>query len=273
MTSRPQAAGRGLTRESLLATAAQLFARKGYRATTLEDIAGELGLKKASLYHYIRSKDELLADIYQQIFDRIEAAVAPLAALDLPVDERLRRMVHAHIAVVTAELPSLSVAFSEESELPTELQRGIRHRKRAHEALFEKVIAEGQRQGVFRPGSVRLMVLALLGMCNWIYKWHRPDAADPGAVEEIAAEFALILESGIRPGERRSGAHPRFSNLDEAFEPADQSVKRVRAELERLEAELSETRERLRDGLAGGVGLRSIEGLADPAPRRERGRS
>src|SRR5580693_772867 len=166
---------RGISRETLLATAAELFARKGYRATTLDDIAGELGLKKASLYHYIRSKDELLADIYQQIFDRIEAEVAPLVSLDLPAGERLRRMIHAHLTVVTAELPSLSVVFSEESELPADLQRGIRHRKRAHEALFEKVIAEGQREGVFRPGSVRLMVVALLGMCNWIYKWLRPE--------------------------------------------------------------------------------------------------
>ena len=94
VSPRPQSTGRGISRSALLATAAELFARKGYRATTLDDIASELGLKKASLYHYIRSKDELLADIYQQIFDRIEAEVAPLVSLDLPVDERLRRMVN-----------------------------------------------------------------------------------------------------------------------------------------------------------------------------------
>lgn len=253
-----------MTRESLLSTAAGLFARKGYRATTLDDIAGDLGLKKASLYHYIRSKDELLVEIYQQIFDRIDAAVAPYARSELPVDERLRRMVHVHIAVVTAELESLSVVFSEEAELPDELQRGIRHRKRAHEALFENVIAEGQRQGVFRPGSVRLMVLGLLGMCNWIYKWYRPDAADQTSVEDIAAEFALIVESGIRSGERRDGARPRFSNLQEAFQPAERSVKRLHAELERLEAELHDAHERLRDGLAGGFELHAIDTSATP---------
>jgi AcrR family transcriptional regulator len=268
----PQApAGRGISRETLLATAAELFARKGYRATTLDDIAGELGLKKASLYHYIRSKDELLADIYQQIFDRIEAEVAPLVSLDLPAGERLRRMIHAHLTVVTAELPSLSVVFSEESELPADLQRGIRHRKRAHEALFEKVIADGQREGAFRSGSVRLMVLALLGMCNWVYKWLNPDAADQVTVDGIAAEFALMVESGISSGDRRSGAWPRFANLDEAFEPAERSVKRTRAELERLESELAEARERLRDGLAGS-GLRAVPAPTDPSPRTPRKR-
>lgn len=278
MTTRAQPAGRGISREVLLATAAHLFARKGYRATTLDDIAGELGLKKASLYHYIRSKDDLLADIYQQIFDRIEAEVAPLVALDLPAAERLRRMIHAHIAVVSAELPSLSVVFSEEWELPAELQRGIRHRKRAHEALFEKVIAEGQRDGAFRPGSVRLMVVALLGMCNWIYKWLRPEEADQVTVDAIAAEFALMVESGITTGAgaggRRSGAWPRFASLDEAFGPAGRSVERLRAELERLEAGLGEARERLRDGLAAAPALHSAPPAgreAGPNPSRKRG--
>ena len=271
MVPRPQTAGRGLTRETLLATAAELFAGKGYRATTLDDIASALGLKKASLYHYIKSKDDLLADIYQQIFDRIEAVVAPLVSADLPVDERLRRMVHAHMSVVTAELSSLSVVFSEESELPPALQRGIRHRKRAHEALFEKVIAEGQRQGVFRSGSVHLMVLAMLGMCNWTYKWYRSDAAEQHGVDEIAAEFALILESGIRPGDRQGGARPRFSNLDEAFEPADRTIRRMRAELEQLETELDEARGRLQDGLAGSRELRPVKGQVDSATQKRRG--
>lgn len=271
-TPRAGTASRGLSRQALLTTAAELFARKGYRATTLDDIASELGLKKASLYHYIDSKDDLLAAIYTEIFDRIEAAVAPLASLPLPVDERLRRMIHAHLAVVSAELPSLSVVFSEESELPEELQRRIRRRKRSHDALFEAVIADGQRDGVFRPGPARLKVVALLGMCNWIYKWLRPEAADPATVEEIAAEFALIMESGIKPhgtagtGEPASGAWPRFASVAEAFGPAEAGIARLRGELDRLTAELAEVKERLRDGLAGGVEPRPVRTATDPAP-------
>jgi AcrR family transcriptional regulator len=270
-TPRTAPASRGISRQTLLTTAAELFARKGYRATTLDDIASELGLKKASLYHYIGSKDELLADIYAEIFDRIEAAVAPLASLPLPVDERLRRMIHAHLAVVCSELPSLSVVFSEESELPAESQRRIRRRKRAHDALFEDVIAQGQAAGVFRPGSPKLKVVALLGMCNWVYKWLRPQAADPAIVEEIAAEFALIFETGIKlatdggASGAANGAWPRFASLDEAFGPAGAAIDRMRGELDRLAAELAEAKERLRDGLAGGVGSRPETGNADPA--------
>ena len=205
MPASPSAAGRGLARSDLLAVAAELFARQGYRATTLDDIAGELGLKKASLYHYISSKEDLLCEIYQRIFDRVEAAVAASAAPGPAVDERLRRMIHAHVHVVAAERDMLAVVFQEEAELPPEAQAAIRHRKRAHEALFERVIAEGQRQGVIRPGSVRLMVLALLGMCNWVYKWYRPEKF---SIEEIAAEFARTLESGVRAARHRLARGP-----------------------------------------------------------------
>ena len=194
------------------------------------------------------------------------------------IDIAKARMVEERFARRIAEVPD---RFRGQAPLPgskeavlrgiADLQRGIRHRKRAHEALFEKVIADGQREGAFRPGSVRLMVLALLGMCNWVYKWLNPDAADQATVDGIAAEFALMVESGIGSGDRRSGAWPRFANLDEAFEPAERSVKRTRAELERLESELAEARERLRDGLAGS-GLRAVPAPTDPSPRTPRKR-
>lgn len=247
MTHETLPTGRGLSHASIVAVAAALFARKSYRATTLDDIAAELGVKKASLYHYIPSKEHILCDIYQQIFDRIETAVAPHVSLDLPPDERLRRMIHAHITVVANEQASLSVVFQEEAELPAELQPQIRHRKRAHEALFEQVIADGQNEGVFRAGSVRLMVLGLLGMCNWMHKWYHPERF---TIDDVAAEFSLTLESGLRSGSSRAGAWPRFGSLEEAFEPSERALGRARAELEALERELAATRERLQDGLA-----------------------
>ena len=172
--------------------------------------------------------------------------VAPIASADVPADERLRRMIHAHIQVVAAERDRLSVVFQEEAELSEGLKHDIARRKRAYEALFETVIAEGQRQEIFRPGSVRLMVLALLGMCNWMHKWYQPEKF---TVDEVAAEFALTVECGIQTGDSRQGAWPRFASVDDAFESAESALTRTRTELEGLEAELLLTRERLRDGL------------------------
>jgi len=239
-------AQRTVSHDALVKVAAELFARRGYRATTLDDIAAEFGLKRASLYHYIKSKEELLCEIYQEIFDQIEEDVAPIANSNMPADERLRRMVHAHIRVVAAERDRLSVAFQEESELPEVLRRRISHRKRVYETLFENVISDGQHQGVFRPGSVRLMVFGILGMCNWMHKWYQPEKF---SVDEAAAEFALMVENGIRSGVQSRGAWPRFASIDEAYAPAEQALNRTRTDLEQLESELGLMRARLRDGL------------------------
>ena len=179
MSIRPAQQSRGIPRDTLLVAAAALFARRGYRATTLDHIANELGVKKASLYHYISSKDDLLLEIYRRLFDRIHAAVEPLATLDLPADERFRRMVHAHLEVVIDHGPA-------GRRLPggvgasAAAQRGIRRRKRHHEASSRPCSRRDSATACSAQGSARLMVLALLGMCNWLYQWYqRADRHSP----------------------------------------------------------------------------------------------
>ena len=247
---------RGIPRDRLLSAAAELFARQGYRATSLDDVAEALAIKKASLYHYIRSKDELLHGIYDRILDRIEEAVAPIAGSDLPPDERLRRMIHAHIGVVATECDMLAVLFQEEAELAEANLAEIRRRKRAHERLFERVVDEGIESGRLRPLTGRLVVYALLGMCNWMYQWYRPGRFSP---DQIAAEFTLMLESGwMADDDPRRGAWPRAETVEEALAPARDAARRARAELDQISAEIARAAERLHDGLVEqrGVGQR-----------------
>src|SRR3989442_7589293 len=245
-------------RDAILGEAATLFARQGYRATTLEDVADTLDIKKASLYHYIRSKEELLTEIYDRILTRIDAAVRPVAESDLPADERLRRMVHAHLEVVTAERDMLAVVFREEPELSPEAKRAIRARKRDYERIFERVIDEGQQAGLLRPLTTRLVVFALLGMCNWTYQWFRDpgDTPSPGpetfSPDEVAGEFVLLLESGwrIQADDGRRGAWPRPDTVEEAVAPVTRALESVQAALAAASAELGSAAHRLQDGVA-----------------------
>lgn len=243
-----EAAEAGL-REEIVSVAAGFFARRGYRATTLNDVAAAVGVKKASVYHYIQSKDELLIAIYGRIFDRIEGAVRPIASLDLAPDERLRRMIHAHVAIVAEERDMLTVAFQEEAELPGPHQRAIRKRKRAYEQLFEDVVEEGRRDGVFRDLAVGVAVKGLLGMCNWLHTWYRPQHGTP---TEIASVFARLIESGFLAGPSGAqGAWPRPASVEEALEGVGEVAESLGREVDRLRAELASTEARLLDGLAG----------------------
>lgn len=240
---------RGIPRETLLSVAAELFAKQGYRATTLDHVASALNIKKASLYHYMRSKEDLLTGIYDRIFDRIEAEVRPVAEQELPVGERLRRMVHAHVAFVCRESAMLAVVFQEEAELSDANRVVIQTRKRDYEQIFERVVTLGQEQGILRPMRARMMVRAILGMCNWTYQWYSPERHD---VDEIASQFTLLIESGwlVVEGDTRMGAWARPGTVKEAIAPAKAAVLRAREQIDQLTAELEKAEDRLEDGLA-----------------------
>jgi AcrR family transcriptional regulator len=242
-------------RDAILGEAAALFARQGYRATTLDDVAESLDIKKASLYHYIRSKEELLTEIYDRILTRIDAAVRPIGESDIPADERLRRMVHAHLEVVTAERDMLAVVFREEAELSPDAKRAIRARKRDYERIFERVVDEGQQAGLLRPITTRLAVLALLGMCNWTYQWFRDPGDTPNpetfSAGEVSAEFVLLLEAGWQAGgDGRRRAWPRPDTVAEAVAPVARALENAQAALAAASAELGHAADRFQDGLA-----------------------
>lgn len=236
-----------MTLDRVVGVAGELFAERGYRATTLDDVADALGVKKASLYYYIDTKNSLLQAIYDQILRRIADQVLPLADLDLPADERLRRMVESHIEFVTAERSLLSVVFQEEWELPVEMREGIRHTKRHYEGAFEKVVREGQAQGVLRAGSARLMVLALLGMTNWMYTWYDPGRHDR---REIVGEFVQLLESGwLASDAPPRPAWPRADSVGAALADSFALLTQVRETTDALATELSFAKDRLDAGV------------------------
>lgn len=241
---------RGITRDALLQAAAELFARKGYRATSLEDVADTLGVKKTTIYHYVRSKEVLLVDIYETMLDLIEARLRPISRANLPPDERLRRLIHAYIEIM-AEKAAMSTTWTrEESNLSKENLLRILRRSRQLEKLFEGVIEEGQAKGQFRPLTPRLVVLAILGMCNFVSYWFRLTDIP---VERIASEFALILASGLgNDGAGGSGLWPRAGSVGEALAPALARLETLEDQIAQLKGEIEKAQSRLGDGLTGG---------------------
>lgn len=239
--------GQRVTYERLIMVAGELFAERGYRATTLDDVADVLQVKKASLYYYIDSKNALLRAIYDRILGRIAEKVLPIVDLDLPADERLRRMVAAHVHFVVTERSLLAVVFQEEWELPEKLRESSTAQKRQYERIFERAIREGQEAGLIREGSPRLMVLAMLGMTNWLYKWYDPSKHDE---RDIVGEFIQMLEGGwLASGRPTRPAWPRVDSVDDAMNGAFTLLEQARSAMRSLDVELTITKERLEQGV------------------------
>ena len=200
-----RALDRSLRIQKIIDTAVDLFHKKGYRATTLDDVAKELGVTKAALYHYVSSKENLLSIIYIQALENIFRNTDKISGMDLPPNEKLRLIIRNHVKdIIIQSLSMLSVFFSEENQLPEKDFRKIQEEKKKYNRILEKIIEEGISQGLFRKADPRLQAYGILGMCNWVYKWYKPGNAFYGP-DQIAEHFISLLERGYLEDNRERG--------------------------------------------------------------------
>lgn len=183
-------------RQQIENAASVLFRERGYAATSVRDIAQVLNLQGASLYAHVASKEDLLWSIVQRAADRFEGAVAPLAAVEAPAPQRLRRMIRAHIRVVTDDLGNAVSFLDEWRFLSPERRTVVATRRRRYERRFRQVIAQGVESGDFAPGTdPRLTATWMLSALNGIAVWYRADGElEP---EMIADRYADLFLGGL----------------------------------------------------------------------------
>lgn len=189
--------------QEILACATRLFQQKGFHATSMQDLADAVGLQKGSLYHYIGGKEDLLLKIFDLAMSSLSQRLERIVAGSGPAREKLRRAIAGHIQVLADNLGMLTIFVREAHALSPDHVERVRAGRRTYNALFERVLREGVESGEFRPLDVKLVALAILGLCNSMYQWYSPDGRLSSA--EIAARFAeLVLEGIVASGE--SGA-------------------------------------------------------------------
>lgn len=188
---------KNLKTQKIIDTAAELFHKKGYRATTLVDVSKELGLTHAALYHYVSSKEELLTEIYIQVLQKLFEITIRISKMDLSPAEKLRLIIREHITgVIIKSLPMIAVFFTEENQLPEKAFRKITKEKNKYTKIIEKIIEEGIAEGSFRKVDPKLETYSILGMCNWVYKWYKPGDNYYGP-DQIIDHFIGLIEGGL----------------------------------------------------------------------------
>jgi TetR/AcrR family transcriptional regulator len=195
-TASPKARLRlNLTRERILAESARVFNRRGFDATTLDEIAQALGVTKAALYYYVENKEDLLLQCHQKALDiAIDAVRTALAEASEP-DEQLRRVLTRYITGMTDQLAGIVVLLYE-GALSASHYRHITEQRDEYERMMRGIIEAGVRSGVFVPCDPRLVGFAILGALNWIPRWYSPDG--PRTPKEIAAAFSEYFVRGLR---------------------------------------------------------------------------
>jgi len=184
--------------KEILETAIRLFREKGYHATSVQDIADQVGLQKGSLYHYITSKEELLARIIAEGLQGYAQALEEIVAQPLPARERFARAVRHHISMIAENLGIYTVFLRERHALTGQQRRLVAASMRHYQALFERTIREGIARGEFRPVSPRLAAMAVFGAGNWLYQWFSPEGRLSAA--EVAEAYLDLFLKGLELG-------------------------------------------------------------------------
>jgi hemerythrin len=137
-----------------------------------------------------------------------------ILGMDLPPEEKLRLFVRNHIKnIIIKSLPMFSVFFSEENQLQEKDYQKIRKEKRKYNRILEEIIEEGVSKGVFKKVDAKLQSYAILGMCNWIYKWYKEGQTEYTS-DQISDHFISLLEKGILKNELlESGENFEVSTL------------------------------------------------------------
>ena len=183
--------------------AARLINERGFRATSMGDIAETVDLTKGGLYYYIKGKNALLYAIMSYAMDRLENEVlAPAEDIDDPA-ERLASLLSNHLRLVLDEPDAMSILSNEEEGLTKDHRPKVRQRKRAYTRFLGLCInAVFEARGMKAHVDANIAAYSILGMMQWVVRWYpSSEGFSPEDLVEQMTHLALygLISSELRP--------------------------------------------------------------------------
>lgn len=182
--------------EHILRTSARIFAEKSYHSTSMRDISRATGVSLAGLYHYCKSKEELLFLIQDHCFGRVsESLEQRIKNIDDPF-EKLRIFIDNHLSFFAANMAEMKVLSHEAESLEGDMHHHVSAKKERYAKRARKILREIQEQNGKR-GTVdpTVATYALFGMMNWIYNWY--DSAGKLSVNQLVDNITRLFLNGF----------------------------------------------------------------------------
>jgi AcrR family transcriptional regulator len=185
-----------MNRDEILEAAAHIFSQKGYHASSMQDIAEAVSLQKASLYHHVHSKQEILLALLDRALDLLIERLEGVLAAPLAPEEKLRAAIISYVEALTEHRQLAAILLLEHRSLEPDLRERHIPRRDRFEGLWRSLIQEGLEKGEFSSSNPATAARALLGAMNWTITWYRPGG--PRSGEEIAGQYADLFLEGLR---------------------------------------------------------------------------
>lgn len=193
------------TRQRVLRISAELFATRGYHGTGMQELSDAVRLGRGALYYHIRSKEELLVEIITSPIEDVLDRADKIEIDDIDVISKIREMSRALMGSVADKRPQWTVFLREFSSLSSVHQRAVLGLRARYLAVWERLIDEGIRQGIF-PDANLFFVNGILGLYVYSYIWSAPQQSM--SVDAAAEAISELLLHGLRGSDDTAGGSP-----------------------------------------------------------------
>jgi AcrR family transcriptional regulator len=182
-------------RTEISRAAATLIKEKGFNGSSMETLARKLRIRKATLYYYFSSKQELL---YETLIEAVGGALSRVENIrksNLSSREKLRLFLIDHIESIVLNIEPVTVFLEDGRFLQKQYRDKYVSMRDQYEKLLRSILRQGMAKGEFRRVDAKVCGFAILGMCNWIIRWYNPQG--PLSAGEIAIQYTDIIEAGL----------------------------------------------------------------------------
>ena len=183
-------------KQELINTAAQLFKQKGFASTSMRDLAAEIGMEAASLYHHIKSKDELLEVICFDLAGKLTTAIAEVNDIYFNAEDKLRTAIKNHVEILTQNIHFSTVFIQDWRHLTEPKLTEFRALRDAYEQGMRVIVQEGKNEDIFDDVDEKFAALTILSTLNWINEWYNPTGKMNA--EQIAQKLSDFILGGLR---------------------------------------------------------------------------
>lgn len=185
--------------------ASTLFISRGFRGTSLDDIAASLGVTKPTLYYYITNKEEILFECVQRGLDALRAGIDETTRRGIDGRDKLKAALQQYASIVTSEFGLCVIRVGEEP-LAEPRRREFRAAKARIDAEFQVLIEEAMARGTVAHGDATMAAYSVVGALDGIGRWYRPDQPVAHSLEDAVDHCIEMLMSGVLAAPRSDPA-------------------------------------------------------------------
>lgn len=185
----------GALRDDIVAAATRVFGERGYHGASMADVADAVGMRKASLYHHVRKKEDLLFAIHEQLIDELIEETERVRATDGTPSAKVHDVLQLSMRFVARNRDGVAVFLQERRAVTGARWEALVAKRDHYERMVSGIIAEGVAGGDFVDLPAEIVARGVLAMANWGYTWFQPGGRL--TADEVAETFAAIVLSGL----------------------------------------------------------------------------